>query len=232
MIREENPESLRYERKFVVSGPGANQQAIALVLRLHPALFSEVYYERWVNSLYFDTPDHRLYAESEAGMGDRTKVRLRWYGPLQDPVSQPWLELKVKTNTLGRKARHALADACFDELLEPDRTRAWLARSADAEEATAIIRLFAPTLLNHYRRRYYLSACGRFRITVDTDIEFYRVRSGWTSLLSRSVVPGVAIVEVKYAAEHDMAARSVTAGLPYRQDRNSKYLVGRQMLAL
>ena len=226
----EPPTTLRFERKYVVTGAAASQSAIAMLLRIHPALFSELYHERWVNSVYFDTVDHRHYSDSEAGLSDRQKVRIRWYGAVSDPVLKPVLEVKVKHNALGRKSRCPLGDASLEELLGPDRALGQVQGSRWPPAARLVLHGLRPSLLNRYRRRYYLSACGRFRVTADTDLEFSDPLAGVRMGLTRLVIPATAIVELKYAVEHDTMAREVSNRFPFRVDRNCKYLVGRQCL--
>jgi len=222
----EAPEALRYERKFVVSAGPGSQSALGMVLRLHPALFSEIYRERWVNSLYFDTPDRRYFDAGESGQSDRTKIRIRWYGATDPLIIDPFLELKVKRNTLGRKLRYPLEDASFGDYLRRTSWTEILRRSDVPLTLGAALSGLHPALINRYRRRYYLSACGRFRITTDTDIEYRRPSLSATPSVHRHVERIHSVVELKYAAEDDDAAREIASRLPFRTDRNSKYMNG------
>ncbi|MCW5556507.1 MAG: VTC domain-containing protein [Verrucomicrobiae bacterium] len=47
-----------------------------------------------------------------------------------------------------------------------------------------------PALINRYRRKYFLSADGHYRITVDTGLEFYRVHRHDNRFLVRSIASG------------------------------------------
>lgn len=225
------PRGLRYERKFVVDLARGSHSAVAMMLRLHPAIFREVYAERVVNSIYFDTFDRRNYAESIAGLRDRRKVRVRWYGPPSNLIESAYFEFKIKRNAIGHKVRYPLADACIDEFFNSTRLAALLERSDMPPGARAAITSLHPTLLNRYRRRYYLSACGRFRVTVDTDLEYFRVVATGVPSPSRNLDSVHTVVELKYEVEDDSSAREVASRLPFRVDRNSKYLVGLQRLA-
>jgi SPX domain protein involved in polyphosphate accumulation len=226
----DRPDTLRYERKFVVGPARGSQSAVAMLLRVQPAMFSQVYAERAVNSIYFDTIDRRHYAESEAGLSARTKVRVRWYGPLGTVVEGAHVEFKIKRNALGRKDRYPIADTCMDELFDTARLSALLDRSGMTPAMRGAITSLRPTLLNRYRRRYYLSACRRFRVTVDTELEYFRVDATGVPSPSRNLDPVNTVIELKYAVEDDSAARDVACRFPFRVERNSKYLVGLQRL--
>ena len=91
---------LRYELKLVCE-PHRLAQARSWI-RLHPARFVVAYPPRRVNSLYLDTPDLSSLGENLAGVSDRQKLRLRWYGDSVRAI-EPLLELKQKRNLLGRK---------------------------------------------------------------------------------------------------------------------------------
>lgn len=99
----ENPRNInyRYERKFFVSNLD-RVSAEKLVLH-HPAFFSEIYHERYVNNLYFDYPAFQSYADSNRGNPDRVKTRIRWYGDLFGSIQDPVLELKIKRGFVGFK---------------------------------------------------------------------------------------------------------------------------------
>ena len=49
-------------------------------VQMHPAGFRTAYPPRWVNSIYFDTPDLDSFNDHIAGVPVRRKLRYRWYG--------------------------------------------------------------------------------------------------------------------------------------------------------
>ena len=83
----------RFELKFSV--PVHDQYAVDLVTLLHPAGFQRTYPARWVNSIYFDTPDLHALEENFAGISDRAKYRIRWYGPLAGEHKAQY-EIKIR----------------------------------------------------------------------------------------------------------------------------------------
>ena len=70
----------RFEKKFFISE--LTKQEIESIIKLHPAIFSEIYYERFVNNIYLDSFDLQNYFDNIIGTFKRQKVRIRWYGDL------------------------------------------------------------------------------------------------------------------------------------------------------
>ena len=80
-------------------------------------------------------------------------------------------------------------------------------------------------LVNRYRRRYFISGDGRFRLTLDDQQEFYGFPGGGLSRMARRDRDGL-IVEIKYAREDDVDADWITNAFPFRLTRSSKYVSG------
>ena len=87
-------EKWRYERKFFISG--LKKEDIEFMVKLHPAIFREIYHERTVNNLYFDSYEMKSYLDNVSGNSQRAKVRIRWYGDLFGIIEKPVLEVKIK----------------------------------------------------------------------------------------------------------------------------------------
>ena len=96
----------RYELKLVT--PEIELATVRSWVRLHPAGFRTAFPPRRVNSIYLDTPGYRNLSENLAGMPDRQKLRLRWYGQMSDVVENPMLEMKIKEGHMGRKRQQKL----------------------------------------------------------------------------------------------------------------------------
>ena len=91
----------RYERKFLIRD--LSVQEIETIIKLHPNFFSEIYYQRNVNNIYFDSLELESYQDNVTGSAQRVKTRIRWYGELFGLIEKPVLELKIKSGFLGRK---------------------------------------------------------------------------------------------------------------------------------
>lgn len=216
-------ESFRYERKFVDTEGSVSD--VVCLLKLHPAIFREVYRPRRINNVYLDTPGLTCYRDNIVGRSSRFKARVRWYGETGATVLDPSLEIKIKEGFLGRKATFSLPNIdisgdvieAFGRALKPV-----LSQNPVAKHYAAGLR---PVVANSYRRRYFRSANGAFRITVDWDI-VYAELSRHAPLFAKKVREPGTVIEVKYEAEHDGEADSITGSLPYRLVRNSKYMNG------
>jgi len=212
--------AFRHERKFILP-PLSPAEAREFVARL-PGRFRATYPDRRVNSLYLDAEDLPLLRQNVAGAPERAKARIRWYGPLAGPAS-PVLEFKIKRGHLGRKVAHPLPEL---DLAHPGAAAALLAHARAAaalsDWAREFIAPLRPARFTRYGRSYFASACGRFRLTLDRDLELFDP-AGRALPLER---PRDTILELKYAPEDDGEARAVAAALPARLARHSKYVRG------
>ncbi len=221
-------DACRYERKFDATTVGL---AVArLLVRLHPAHFRQAYPTRYINNIYFDTPSLADYSAHINGASARSKIRLRWYGPADEPITRGTIETKTRVGQVGYKRCKQLG--CLD-----------IGRSLAAKEIAEAVRATigpdslveqlarrVPTLFNRYRREYYVSADRRFRITLDSELEFEQVNGRPNGTLRRWREYGIAIIELKYDAALDEAACEVAGQLPFRLERMSKYIRGVQRL--
>jgi hypothetical protein len=212
----------RYERKFYVDGldvPRAEE-----VIRHHPALFRPLYAPRFINNVYLDSEMRHAAVDNVEGVADRCKVRLRWYGELFGP-SAATLEVKIKRGFVGRKESVGLGVRDVTPSLSAKDVRAWLASVELPEKVAELVAPLRAVLVNRYRRRYYRTADGRFRLTLDDAQEFYGFPAGRLSRVAHRDRAGI-VVELKYALEDDVAADRVTSLFPFRLTRSSKYVAG------
>jgi len=214
----------RYERKFFLEGldPAAARAAI----RHHPAMFYEPYPPRWINNIYFDTPWMEHYQDNLSGSPARGKARVRWYHDLEGEVANPVLEFKLKRGWVGWKESYAFPPFRFDEALTGQRLQEQIAASDLPRQVIERLRGYRATLVNRYFRWYYATRDGHFRVTLDTDLTYYRAGRLSNPLLARTVDHGVLVVELKYDAEHENRAARVASRLPFRMTRSSKYVRG------
>ena len=198
----------------------------------HPANFSEVFYERSINNIYFDTPMFKSYFDNIDGNSDRTKVRIRWYGELYDNIKKPTLELKIKNGILGHKLHFLLKPLnTTTQLNKLDIVQ--LTSNVDIpQHILAKIKVLTPTLLNRYNRKYFLSADKRFRITIDTNQVFYKICSINRYFLNRCRDNSSIVLELKYDRNADKDASYITESIPFRLTKSSKYVRGIEKLYL
>jgi hypothetical protein len=222
------PSSLRYERKFLTQGLSLAE--VVAIVRRHPALFREVYPPRAVNNVYLDSPALRDYYDHVKGLASRHKTRIRWYGQLNGHIAKPTLERKIKRGLVGGKVAfplpalalngsvaRRLLDATFQQAELPEVLRWDLCHSQ-------------ASLVNRYQRQYWLSACGRFRLTVDWNLQFFGLCTGTVLAIPLSPCAPAVIIELKFDPNHAEQAAAVTNALPLRLVRCSKYVLGIESL--
>lgn len=223
-------ENYRFERKFVVSELSCHE--IESLVRLHPAMFSEVYSSRSVNNLYLDSPSMRHYFDHTQGLKDRVKVRIRWYGDLFQNVDYPALEFKFKYGSMGRKTVFPLPPICIDGRLRQDALMKVLKQADLPDTLKFDLMSLEFSLVNRYRRKYFQSMDHRYRITLDTRIECYHIQGHTNTFLHKSIDRVNTVVELKYDSAEDYGADQICQHFPFRLSKNSKYVNGIEGLSL
>lgn len=159
----------------------------------------------------------------------RGKLRLRWYGPCLHTITNPQLELKYKSGAVGWKVLWPLDLTLeLDNLTWPDVHRR-LREAVDAQATPWLGQLACPTLVNHYQRAYYVTANGKIRLTVDTDLQAYTQRlSNRPNLRHPAYVTERIVIELKAPVDRSSFQELVAAlnHFPFRPDRHSKYVQG------
>ena len=219
----ESDSALRYEIKLVCD-PHTLAQARSWI-RLHPAGFVTAYPPRRVNSLYLDTLHLSSLNDNLGGVGDRRKLRLRWYGDGGTDI-QPFLELKEKRNLVGRK-RRCLLPCRLDLALPWTEILGMVRANAGPEWQPLLQTVNQPTLINCYQREYYVTPDGAVRATLDFGQAAYGQRlSSRPNLRVRIPVADAVVIEIKTAQEHADRLPDVAAGFPVLRSRYSKYVRG------
>jgi hypothetical protein len=214
----------RYERKFLVDQMDVHQ--VSMLVKLHPGMFYEPYPPRFVNNLYLDTIGLENYLDNVSGTMDRQKVRIRWYGDLFVGINDPILEFKIKRGLVGTKIQYPFAPFSLDDGFSNRIYLETLKESHLPNQVMHRMRDFNVVLLNRYYRRYYASKDGKFRITLDTGMEFYGVRRLVNAFIHRSADHTHIVVELKYKKGLDQQAQKISGYFPFPVTKNSKYVQG------
>jgi len=215
----------RYEKKFVISEIDISK--VEQIIRHHPAMFSEIFYERQVNNIYFDSIDLSNYHGNLSGDTFRIKPRIRWYGAIFGKIGEPVLELKIKNNEVGWKLSFPLKSFKLDndfslkklqrEVFTKSNLPSWLNEK---------IKLFHPSLLNSYKRRYFISSDKINRITLDFDLKFFNIKSFNNYFKKPLKEIHKMVLELKYAYKEHSKAIHIAGDFPFRLTANSKYVSG------
>lgn len=214
----------RYERKFVISE--LDRYGVESIIRCHPVSFSEIFHERPINNIYFDSLNMASYLDNECGMSQRLKVRIRWYGSLFEIIEKPMLELKIKDGQLGSKISFPLVPFRLDTGFS-SRSIADVFRRSDIPEILKEALMFAqPTLLIRYLRKYFQSVDRKYRLTLDWDMQYYMVDKVHNTFGKKRLDRLNTVLELKYSDGNDDKAHTIINYFPFRLSRNSKYMVG------
>jgi len=222
--------NLRYERKFFIQH--FTKHDVESEIKLHPAVFFEIYCERRVNNIYLDSFDMGNYFDNVIGLEKRTKVRIRWYGDLLGDIDSPVLELKAKNGLVCKKTSFSLPGIRLDADFSNETLRDILKKSELSDRLKLDLGCLDIALLNTYRRRYYLSADKKYRLTLDSNLEFYGMASFKNRFLDRSIDHISVVLEVKYDKDYDAGANRITSCFPFRMTKSSKYITGVERLNL
>ncbi len=218
-------DTYRFERKFVAEK--VNRQTAELVVKQNSAFFTIAYPARQVNNIYFDTPGMDCYFDNLFGVGDRWKVRVRWYGSLFGKVDSPVLEFKIKKGLAGTKRSYLLPPFEIGRTYFSGGIWKDYFRSLDLpDEARLKLSGVQPVLLNTYQRSYFTSVNQKFRITVDDNLEYYNLRPTWNHFLHVHREHLKSVLELKYDRDWAPEAEQITNQIPFRLDKNSKYVSG------
>ncbi len=218
-------ENFRYERKFtadVIDAFHAEQ-----ILKLHPAFFSEIFNERYINNVYFDTPRFDFYYDNVEGKNERIKFRVRWYGDLFGKIERPILELKIKKSNVGIKKSYFLNSFEFTEDFNFEILNKIIQNSDDVPQDIKLkMQNLQPVLVNRYSRKYFSDITNEFRITIDKEVSFFDIKSGKFSVFSEVKDLSNIVIELKYDKNLNEQATEIANYLPFRLTKNSKYVTG------
>ena len=217
----------RYERKFVLEH-GEVEAVIHNQVLSSEFGFQEIFQKRTVNNIYFDDNNQSFYHENVSGTGWRKKVRLRWYGEEFLNVGPITLEIKKKYGEVGDKISFKMKDFELD-LRNEDPIQVqnkMISYYQDSNlELSNMFHLISPTLYNSYERRYFLSGCGRFRITIDYNLKYFNPH--YHIIFDENVAATDEIIlELKYDLKHDDDSRILSQHFYERLSKNSKYVRG------
>jgi hypothetical protein len=84
----------------------------------------------------------------------------------------------------------------------------------------------SPSLVNRYKRTYYLSADKLFRITVDDELSYFNIDNFNTNFNEKFRDESNIIVELKYDKNSENTANLVSQHFPFRITKSSKYITG------
>jgi len=214
----------RFERKFFITE--LTKQEIEAMIKLHPFVFSEIFYERFINNIYLDSFNLKNYFDNEAGAGQRCKARIRWYGDFFGFIQNPVLEIKMKNNNVGAKACYPLTSFVVDENFSVNTFKKLFKESEIPKWLEVELSPMEPSLFNRYQRKYFQSQDKNFRFTIDSQIQCFQPSRISNTFLKNWTDYNNIVLELKYKKDKDDLAEKVTNFLPARMTKSSKYVTG------
>ncbi len=218
----------RYEIKLQYEG--LHLQEVRQWIRLHSLAFKPAYPSRQVNNIYFDTWGLDSLNDHLSGLGERRKLRFRWYGENMD-FARGQLEVKLKNNRIGWKHTYPVAAAL--DLAHHD----WMQIHKTLQQHTGgafreLVSVSRPVIINSYQRDYYIASDGQTRLTLDYEIAAYDQQlTQAPNLKFRAPLLNLVILEIKIETRHDVDLASVIAEFPLRTEKHSKYISGMSALS-
>lgn len=221
-----NNTNYRYERKFLIRDPLINSFDLINPQRL---FIDEIYNERIVNSIYYDSDTLHLAKQTQAGLSFRFKVRIRYYGDNRY-INNPKLEIKLRNANKGKKY---IFDINWNKYSDNNfELSSLINKDQFPEEIDQNFFLsLKPKIHISYRRRYYKFEDTDLRITFDKDIKFQEF-----SLLSTKNINQIRflpkVLELKYSDYSKNYIKLLLNKIPYRLTSCSKYIMSLENLGL
>jgi SPX domain protein involved in polyphosphate accumulation len=223
-MSEPEVRDFRYERKFLVYRMDAHQ--VRALVKCHPAMFYEPYPPRVVNNLYLDTVGMENYLDNVSGVGERRKVRVRWYGELFGDIGRPQLEFKIKNGLVGTKVIYPFSSFTLNKGFCHRYYQGVLRESDLPEDVKRYLLQLQVVLCSSYCRWYFATKDQRFRVTIDTRMAYYQVKKANNRFVHKHVDHRNIVVELKYDKPLDVEAERVSRLFPFSVTKNSKYVTG------
>jgi len=215
----------RKEKKFFISS--LSNREVEALLNYSFAGFHEIYTQRQVNNIYFDTFNKQDYRANNLGVSQRKKYRIRWYGEFFQNEITPTFEIKEKSGDTNRKRTLLLNQSPFSDLgtICKSLRRQVLSHDLIDESIRFQFKQREPSIANTYQRKYFLSGDGKCRATIDSNLKFSSVFSSkWYSPYPKNTC----ILELKYLPDYE--SLEFVQEFPTRLTRSSKYCIGVQFL--
>ena len=214
----------RYEIKFILDNAGLSD---AMQWLNGDTTANKAYNDRRVNSIYFDNVDFSSARDNLAGISQRNKLRLRWYGNQNN--SLPFFEVKKRKGRLGYKTSYPIK-SIRDNLLNINIDKITSKCINDLATNNIVFdEHLTPTLQVNYEREYYETYNG-IRITIDHNIKFSDTQLHTKLNNNYFFSYPNKVMEIKFKPNMKEEVSELIRPLHITPKRHSKYLIGLAML--
>ena len=157
------------------------------------------YESRWINNIYFDTMGLDLFKQSHEGSSPRVKIRLRWYGNFFNNLNKYNLEFKIKNSNKNTKITFSISNiSILNEMLISSISSIIQKETTLPEEVINIFYSIRPTLINRYKRNYFIHKKDNTRLTLDNSLCFRSLLTRSKLLLPICEDKNLTIIELKF----------------------------------
>lgn len=165
------------------------------------------------DSIYFDTPNLRMFTEHRRGKLVREKIRTRMY--LGSGLC--FLEVKKKDNhSRTRKKRIELPQTDFRDFRDNSTACGWLTSHSDSAGDEVM-----PSVETLFDRITLVNSRMTERLTIDTSVTFRNLRNGSVASLGAAV-----IIELKQDGKTGSKMKDILLDHRVKPMRISKYCIG------
>ena len=147
----------RYELKFKINS--YSKAIFKKRINIISANFKKAFPSRFINNVYLDSFNYDNYDDNINGEQVRKKIRIRWYGDLFGKIN-PSLEIKERKGSLIKKTVQDFPSFYLNKNKSLNGLHKIIKYNFKTTNQT-------PSIINRYRREYFISKNNRFRITLD-----------------------------------------------------------------
>lgn len=217
-------QDFRHEVKVILDEVRVNKAEEWMLLETS---CKEVYKPRKVNSIYYDDAKFSALRDNLMGLGEREKLRLRWYSDLNgNGFVSPKIEVKSRHGRVGSKTTvplesddPALLKNKYSDMYEK------FCNLLPNGHGLPLNTFFIPTLHVSYDRTYFESLTG-IRMTFDRNIKFHDTNQSQGSLTSKAFHYNRIIMEIKFPPEQKNMIARLLRKSNITPQRHSKYVAG------
>lgn len=222
---------VRHEKKYTFSLN--NLSEVKKNINESKYSFYKSYNNRYVNSIYLDSFNYSNYEENLAGLSNRSKARLRWYS--DEPFSKIsnkkdiFFEIKIRKNLFGSKLIHKLNFSDIPDSCDTTSLIFYLRKVLPLDFLPYIDHCSIFSLGVSYEREYYENFTKKLRLTVDKNINFFKINSSnifnFDQIEKNKLDYGVLEIKIpeKIFGDTDVVNFNLTEITP---GRHSKYTIG------
>ena len=187
-----------------------------------------------VHSLYFDDYVDSSAYQNAAGLSDRAKWRIRYYGGGTSPHMH--LEYKKKSNGLGKKLSCKVSHEDCDRIIQGEHLDVLWSTGEDLLKrfcGEISTKLYAPKVIVDYERKAYVEPITNVRVTFDMNISVSYEFDKFTTAKYLKIPlqqDNKHVLEVKFDDILPSYIRNIINTYGQQQGSFSKYYLGRKRL--